>query len=513
MAVAGIGSNSDQTMYHATPANPRSHSLPSNSSSDTILPITTEILSTSSRPNLVLVNTVNQLIEKVSSLNHSLTSALSNIASKNKKINKLERKVKYLEEELTNQKIDINALNQYGRREHLEFVGIKETIKQQDLEEHIIELLTKIGITTISNRDIVAVHRLGKYKRGKHRNVIVKFLNRKDTKIVYKNRNKLKRLPERIFVIENLCPDHKSIFNRLYKLFKQEEIYDVWTVNGHVFAVFDEESVQIQIESDIDYYLNKRDRVVAEAETEDDEEDQSEENDENERISPVRPESPSATRVTSYLTAVSNISTALNTTNDSAITSIIHAEEDSNDNPDNSISSPNSENINHVEKSFVTTRRSKDATKLQVPTNQPCTSSSCDSRMVSERIVNLNHIDDPLKWCMDSQNVYVGRPSKNLPGVSGIWGNPHRLPLNPTEEDRINAVTAYKEYLTDPKNNLLGKLESLRVKNLGCYCMPDLCHAEAIIEVGDLRRRSNIKDYASTPSSMQRFKNFLNKSR
>ena len=110
--------------------------------------------------------------------------------------------------------------------------------------------------------DIVAVHCLGKYKRGKKRNVIVKFLNRKDTKIVYSNRNKLKRLPERIFLIENLCPEHKSIFNRLYKLYKQEEIYDVWTKNGDVFAIFDYESVEIQIESDIDYYLKKRDRPI-----------------------------------------------------------------------------------------------------------------------------------------------------------------------------------------------------------------------------------------------------------
>ena len=516
MAVAGIGSNSDQTMYHATPANPRSHSLPSNSSSDTILPITTDILSTSSRPNLILANTVNQLIEKVSSLNVSLTSALSNITNKNKKINKLERKIKSLEEELVYQKIEINALNQYGRREHLEFVGIKESIKQESLETYIIELIKKIGIDTISNRDIVAVHRLGKYKRGKNRNVIVKFLNRKDTRIVYKSRNKLKRLPERIFVIENLCPDHKGIFNRLYKLYKQEEIYDVWTVNGHVFAVFDEESVEIQVESDIDYYLRKRDRVVAEAEAEDEEEETSDEEKENDRNSPVRPESPSATRVTTYLAAVSNITTPLNSTNDSDLTSIILAEEeeDSNDTPENSISALNSGNINPVvEKSFITTRRSKDVTKSQDPPSQPCTSSNCDSRMVSERIVNLNNIDDPLEWCRNPQNVYVGRPSKKLPGVSGIWGNPNKLPLNPTEEDRINAVTKFKEYLTNPKNNLLGKLDSLRGKNLGCYCMPDLCHAEAIIEVGELRRRSNIKGYASTPSSIQKFKNFLNKSR
>ena len=114
----------------------------------------------------------------------------------------------------------------------------------------------------ITERDIVATHRLGKPRRGQNRNVIVKFLNRKNAIQAYKSRFKLKKLEgnlRKLYFIENLCLAHKTIFNRIYRLYKSNIIFDVWTYHGHVFASFiEDEDVQIELNSDIDYFLNQQ---------------------------------------------------------------------------------------------------------------------------------------------------------------------------------------------------------------------------------------------------------------
>ena len=72
----------------------------------------------------------------------------------------------------------MNDLNQYSRRNNIEIQNIPENILQKDLEEYVIKVLHSIDIT-IDSYGMVAVHRLGKFRSDKNRNVIVRFLNRK----------------------------------------------------------------------------------------------------------------------------------------------------------------------------------------------------------------------------------------------------------------------------------------------------------------------------------------------
>ena len=79
-----------------------------------------------------------------------------------------------------------HKLEQYTRRECLDFSSIPNSVAPKDLENLILRLLQEIGINLDKSR-IVACHRLGKADR-----TIVKFLNRKDAENVYSNKNKLK---------------------------------------------------------------------------------------------------------------------------------------------------------------------------------------------------------------------------------------------------------------------------------------------------------------------------------
>ena len=96
----------------------------------------------------------------------------------------------------------------------------------------------------LESYDLVAVHRIGKYTRGKNRNVIIRFINRKNSYLCLRDHKKLKKSNnnefKKLYIIENLCPMNKSIFNFLYKLKKLSKIKSVWSYNGSVFYKVDD---------------------------------------------------------------------------------------------------------------------------------------------------------------------------------------------------------------------------------------------------------------------------------
>lgn len=83
-------------------------------------------------------------------------------------------------------------------------------------------------------------------------------------------------------------------------------------------------------------------------------------------------------------------------------------------------------------------------------------------------------------------DVYIGRAGlgyDKYPGGDGYFGNPHRL--SDFGGDRSACLAAYRKYLherlhVDPefKERVL-ELDGL---TLGCFCWPDECHGEVIIE-------------------------------
>lgn len=77
-------------------------------------------------------------------------------------------------------------------------------------------------------------------------------------------------------------------------------------------------------------------------------------------------------------------------------------------------------------------------------------------------VVNIKH---------SKFDVYIGRPSE--------WGNPFIIGKDGNREE---VVSKYRERLL--KNpELLNRLHLLRGKRLGCYCKPELCHGDVLVEL------------------------------
>ena len=69
--------------------------------------------------------------------------------------------------------------------------------------------------------------------------------------------------------------------------------------------------------------------------------------------------------------------------------------------------------------------------------------------------------------------VYIGRPTK--------WGNPFVIGRDGT---RQQVVQKYKDYILS-NESLLSQIHELRGKDLVCFCAPQQCHGDVLIELAN----------------------------
>lgn len=100
--------------------------------------------------------------------------------------------------------------------------------------------------------------------------------------------------------------------------------------------------------------------------------------------------------------------------------------------------------------------------------------------MAVTRIVNMKN---------EPYDIYIGRGSK--------WGCPYTIIKDrPTLAKEIvdtkeEALAKYKEYvLASPE--LVNSLDELEGKTLGCFCKPDKCHGDVLLE---LLTQKKIRNY------------------
>ncbi len=82
--------------------------------------------------------------------------------------------------------------------------------------------------------------------------------------------------------------------------------------------------------------------------------------------------------------------------------------------------------------------------------------------------------DAPADWKSNFQYVYIGRGSQ--------WGNPFIIGR---DGDRPEVIDKYRKYLED-NQHLIKKLGQLRGRTLVCFCKPDDCHGDILMNLTNL---------------------------
>ena len=209
------------------------------STPEVLVNTTKEVSGSSYENNNSTVKTNYNIADDVKWLKFQVNHLQSSNQSLQNRVKELETYTDDLFDQIEKNQIDIVNLQAYSRRENIEISGIPESIKDSELENLVIDILSSIDVI-VSKSKISACHRLMKETNSTHRNVIVRFVNRKDAQNALRNSHKLKnsdyrkRFGNSIYIRENLCPYFKRIFNRCYALWCNDSIYDMHSKNGKV---------------------------------------------------------------------------------------------------------------------------------------------------------------------------------------------------------------------------------------------------------------------------------------
>jgi hypothetical protein len=91
------------------------------------------------------------------------------------------------------------------------------------------------------------------------------------------------------------------------------------------------------------------------------------------------------------------------------------------------------------------------------------------SRVAQTRVVH----------CMKSPfDIYIGRRSGKFKEDS-IWHNPYHIGKDGTRKE---VIQKYHDYIMG-RPDLLALLPTLKGKVLGCWCKPDECHGDVLLEL------------------------------
>lgn len=124
---------------------------------------------------------------------------------------------------------------------------------------------------------------------------------------------------------------------------------------------------------------------------------------------------------------------------------------------------------------------------------------NCKVKYIRPQYKNLK------EWMNDDNNVYIGRASvvfiqndetkqkERFPKEQSIFANPFKIGKDGTLEE---VIQKYKKYIIDKLEISLkfqNEFKKLKGKNLGCWCHPEPCHGDALLDL--LKKNINLCEY------------------
>jgi hypothetical protein len=108
---------------------------------------------------------------------------------------------------------------------------------------------------------------------------------------------------------------------------------------------------------------------------------------------------------------------------------------------------------------------------------------NANARVVNVRVAELRRAGYPslAAWlAADAHHVYIGRSMAHyVPGaVASKWANPYSVETY----GRESALARYRAHI-ERSPALAGALDELRGATLGCWCAPERCHGDVLVEM------------------------------
>ena len=113
------------------------------------------------------------------------------------------------------------------------------------------------------------------------------------------------------------------------------------------------------------------------------------------------------------------------------------------------------------------------------------------TEVINVSIKNIRPVYSNLhQWILDKEsNVYIGRArvifidGVRYPLKDSIWANPYKISETQTREQVLELYREYIEKKLESNLFLINDLIKLRGKKLGCWCKPECCHGDILVEL------------------------------
>jgi hypothetical protein len=93
------------------------------------------------------------------------------------------------------------------------------------------------------------------------------------------------------------------------------------------------------------------------------------------------------------------------------------------------------------------------------------------------------------EWMEDDNNVYIARggvvfiDGRRFPTFSSKFANPFKVGKDGSRQEVISKYRAYIVELLNSSPELVQELLNLQGKSLGCWCHPQPCHGDVLLEL------------------------------
>lgn len=111
--------------------------------------------------------------------------------------------------------------------------------------------------------------------------------------------------------------------------------------------------------------------------------------------------------------------------------------------------------------------------------------------------------DDLVDWLSHDNHVYIGRNMSFY--VKGATKSKWSNPFNVKKYGRDECLKLYKQYIQD-NADLLAALSELKGKILGCWCHPDKCHGDILVQLLSEQENNENNNDQSLPIKKLMFK-------
>lgn len=147
-----------------------------------------------------------------------------------KELDSLKDKVKSLEAQKNENEQKIDKLEQYTRRNSLRVFGIKESMNE-NLEDKVLQFFKNQLNEDIKMEQVDRMHRVGKFKNGGTRAIIIKFVSYQHRAIIFGRKRMLKG--SGYLIKEDLTADRVKLLKSAETKFGRK---NTWSKDGKIYV-------------------------------------------------------------------------------------------------------------------------------------------------------------------------------------------------------------------------------------------------------------------------------------